>query len=346
MKKEESLYNCLIIKEQKDYFGDNQLLSFEEIIRTNLIYDINFMAQNIQKDEFSFSTIDDRRFFLNKKENRNNIIKSSKNSSIDSKDVKFLNSINGFKETKETIPISSSNGKIELSTKKEAATNSECLKKKEKKRQEKSSTRKLKKKTHRGSDDDNVLRKIQVHFLSFIICFANDVVKALTDKKDKKLQQFKNLDYRKKKIVNHEYVEGLKSKTIGDILKFNITPKMKKNAKQNKDIYEDILKECPNIDDFFKMNYLTLFKEYYFNKNNIFQFNGKIIPLSEKTKEKTFNYLIKKHHSCLEKIKYVCINYYFNCYKRIKKPNFKTQSFAKNETRKKNRIDFSSKNTF
>jgi hypothetical protein len=67
MKKEESLYNCLIIKEQKDYFGDNQLLSFEEIIRTNLIYDINFMAQNIQKDEFSFSTIDDRRFFLNKK---------------------------------------------------------------------------------------------------------------------------------------------------------------------------------------------------------------------------------------------------------------------------------------
>ena len=204
MIKEESLYNCLIIKGQNDYFGDNQLLSFEEIIRTNLSYDINFMAQNIQKDEFSFSTNDDRRFFLNKNENRNNIIKSSKNSSIDSKDVKFLNSINAFKAT---IPISSSNGKLELSTKKEASTNSECLKKKEKKRQEKLSTRKLKKKkTHRGSDDDNVLRKIQVHFLSFIICFANDVVKALTDKK---LQQFKNLDYQKKKIVNHKYVEEL-----------------------------------------------------------------------------------------------------------------------------------------
>ena len=85
------------------------------------------------------------------------------------------------------------------------------------------------------------------------------------------------------------------------------------------------MKKCPSIDGFFNKNYLTLFKEYYYNIDDIFRYNEKIIPLSEKTKKKTFNSLILKHHKYIEKIKYVCINYYLNTYKRMKKPNFKIQ---------------------
>ena len=71
------------------------------------------------------------------------------------------------------------------------------------------------------------------------------------------------------------------------------------------------------------MNYLTLFKEYYYtNEKNTFEFNGHIIPLSEKTKTKTFSNLIKRYNSYKEKIIYVSVNYYLNNYKRIKKSNF------------------------
>ena len=343
MQLEEVLHNHPILKEKDNYFLDNQSLSFGEKVRTNSSFDIaNIIEQNKRKDELSFSLTDNRRFFLDKKENKNNIIESVNNSFIDSKNVKFFNSLNLLKTI---IPIPSINPKEKITIKKkEESANLECRNKKEKKRTIKAiinpkKSKKIKiKKVHLGSDDDNILRKIQVHFLSFIICFANDVVRALTGKK---LQQFKNIDYEQKKIVNHKFVEDLKSKTIGDILKFNITPKMKNNEKQaNKYIYENILKECPSIDEFFKMNYLTLFKEYYFNKNNIFQFNGKIIPLSEKTKEKTFNYFIIKHHSYLEKIKYVCINYYLNCYKRMKKPNFTTKLCNKSNQKEKIEVHF------
>ena len=47
---------------------------------------------------------------------------------------------------------------------------------------------------------DNLLRKIQIHYLSFIISFINDILKYLNYN-----QRFFKLDYRLKKNVYHNF---------------------------------------------------------------------------------------------------------------------------------------------
>ena len=183
-----------------------------------------------------------------------------------------------------------------------------------------------KKKPHTAEDDDNILRKIQVMFLSFIISFTNDIVISLSG--DKTVALFKDLDYKIKKIVNHKFVEDLKATKLEDIVKLKITPKVKQKENINEQIYKSVLERFPDIQKFFDRTYLSLFEDYYENKNNIFKFNEKVIPLSYKTKQKTFAKLIEKNIKYKKKIKIVTINYYLNSYKRIKKPNFKT-SFCK-----------------
>ena len=67
------------------------------------------------------------------------------------------------------------------------------------------------KRIHGASDDDNVMRKIQVHFLSFIINFVNDIIRTFVNKN---VPLFKNFDYKIKKIVNRKSVENVKSKKL------------------------------------------------------------------------------------------------------------------------------------
>ena len=176
-------------------------------------------------------------------------------------------------------------------------------------------------KIHLASDDDNILRKIQVHFLSFIVNYTNDVITAFIQAK--KVPLFKNLDYKIKKVVNHKSVEDLKKKTIGEILQSRVSPKIKVNHENaNKNTYNIILQKCPLIHNFFQKKYLTLFKEYYNSENKIFIVNGKNIQLSMKTK--TFSDLVRKNYRHADRLKYVSVNYILNTYKRIKKPVFLT----------------------
>jgi hypothetical protein len=115
--------------------------------------------------------------------------------------------------------------------------------------------KKLSKRIHNALDQDNIIRKIQVHFLSFIIFFCNDLIQTiLPNNKD---LVFKNIVYEIKKTVNHAYIENLKSKSIGDILQLKASPKNKKfNDNINKIIFD---------------KYLKLYKigEKGFNKKNI-----------------------------------------------------------------------------
>lgn len=183
------------------------------------------------------------------------------------------------------------------------------------------------KKSHTAFDDDNILRKVQVIFISFIIHYSNDVISHLFDG-DRNVLYFKDIDYQYKKRVQRNYVENLKSKTIKEIIEFPISPKIKKNKeKENKTILKTILEKYPSIEAFFKTNYLDLFRQYFNNKNDIFKVNGRIIPLSERTKQKTFSSLIKENDVLKEKIKYVCINHLLNSYQRMKKPCFKIEKF-------------------
>ena len=182
-----------------------------------------------------------------------------------------------------------------------------------------------KKKAHTALDDDNILRKIQVHIIKFIISYSNDIIKSLINEQN--FPHFKDIDYTIKKIVSHEFVESLKISKLENIVKLRITSKIKDEENLNERIYDSVLEKCPIIQKFFNKSYLSLFKDYYENQKNIFIFNGKVIPLSPKTKTLTYNSLINKNFLYKEKIKNISINYYLNSYKRIKKPNFKTKLF-------------------
>ena len=185
-------------------------------------------------------------------------------------------------------------------------------------------------KRHTASDDDNILRKVQVQFMSFIIHYSNDVVSFFVDGDYKRNPCFKDVDYELKKVVNHKNVENLKGKTIGEIIKFKITPKIKKlEENENKKSLNVVLEKCPSLQEYFKKNYLGLFREYFNNENDIFVVDGHKIPLSEKTKKKTFSSLIKKkkNNNLKERIKNVCVNHLIYSYKKMKKPNFTIKHF-------------------
>ena len=47
--------------------------------------------------------------------------------------------------------------------------------------------------------------------------------------------------------MNHEFVESLKKKTIEDIVKLKISPKINKDENINKHIYDTVVKKLPII---------------------------------------------------------------------------------------------------
>ena len=79
------------------------------------------------------------------------------------------------------------------------------------------------------------------------------------------------------------------------------SPKMKNHdISVNKNIYTKVCNLFPFMNNFLQINFINFFKEYYFNNSKNYTVNGKIIPLSEKTKN--FNDLINKNYAYKEKI--------------------------------------------
>ena len=169
------------------------------------------------------------------------------------------------------------------------------------------------KRVHNASDYDNILRKIQVHFLTFIIFLANDLIEAFLPKnKDLK---FKNLDYDIKKPVNHSYVEQLKNKTIGEILQLKASSKNKKfDSSINEIIYNKVCKLSPVLKNFFELSYLEIFNEYYYKNKNTFCLEGINVNMSQRTK--VFNDLLDKNIGEAEKIQLIVSNNYIKPYKK------------------------------
>ena len=135
--------------------------------------------------------------------------------------------------------------------------------------------RENKSQTHDKYSMDNILRKIKNHFLSFIIFFINDILKALNYE-----QRFLKLNQSFKVNIKKDFVESLKKKTIGEIINNKISTKYKKKI-DNKKIYEE-LKDKEDLKLLFKENYLELFKNIYYK-------NIKIINLKKYGIEREIN---------------------------------------------------------
>ena len=155
------------------------------------------------------------------------------------------------------------------------------------------STKKSKKDVHDSTKLDNLTRKIQIHFFSFVISFCNDAYKKVFKSSNK---SFKNINQKNKETVNFDYTYGLRNLCIKDLLKMKISEKYTSYKEfYNEKLLKKIEYSSKWLDQLFQMNYLKLFS-YYYNKGKPLDkivFENEEIILSKKTK--SFYYLLEKY---------------------------------------------------
>lgn len=162
--------------------------------------------------------------------------------------------------------------------------------------------------SHTALDIDNGISKIQVHFINFIIDLSNDALICEFGKNN--MYNFKKPAHYMKKNAKYDYVKYLQSGPIRKVLEMDISPKyLKYDRNYNKRILRDVCDLSEWLHQFFKINYLEFFKDYYYNSKNPLDkitINGKTIKLSKKTK--SFYNLILENKGYLKEIARIYLN--------------------------------------
>ena len=180
-----------------------------------------------------------------------------------------------------------------------------------------------KRKSHDKYDRDNIKRKVQVHFLKFLVNFINKSILEIIKKynnfnindNDKNFIdkiQFKPLDYNFSKNITSASFNSLKSKNIKEIFKENTSPKFKKY--NNKDIYNNIIEINKDIELLLNSTYLEFFKVFYesqsiinlrkygfdldINLDDIKKFDA---FCEEQEKDDNFEQYIKRMNDCIKR---------------------------------------------
>ena len=136
---------------------------------------------------------------------------------------------------------------------------------------------------HTKFGDDNITRKVQVHYHNFLVSFINEILVHFGIKK-----KFLNIDYNKKKDVKRENVENLKSKKIWEILVQNISTKYKKQYTDDKEKNNKLYLKLKNNSKYVSIRkilsetYMNIFLNFYYkNKRDLNEY-GLNIKLSNK----------------------------------------------------------------
>ena len=133
----------------------------------------------------------------------------------------------------------------------------------------------------RGFDEDNINTKIKTNFTNFNTIIVNSVLRAKL-KQIGKEKYFKDLKFypiaHKKKIKTPKNSKkNFQKQTIGDLIKFDVSPKFRsKNPKTNANNYEMIKKDnnLKVISEIFDKNFLFFFDKIYLKrKRTIFNLN-------------------------------------------------------------------------
>lgn len=150
----------------------------------------------------------------------------------------------------------------------------------------------IKSKIHDRKSSDNIQRKLQVHYISFINSFFNEILENFHYE-----ERFLKIDYGFKKNIKKSNIEALKNMTIEEILSQKISEKyIKLEQNTNMNIIKTI-KENKNevLKKLLSENYLTFFKKFYYNGNKIINLEkyglNKKIKLSNNVK--TFKDLLE-----------------------------------------------------
>ena len=117
------------------------------------------------------------------------------------------------------------------------------------------------KKKHTKFEKDNIMRKVNSHFISFIVEYVNHNIKKLISKKH---PLFTNLSYNFKKNINLSYFNKLKKMTLGEVLKNEVSSKNKNKFDYQKDSNDNIFKLVyPSLKSLLDINYIEFFNNVY-----------------------------------------------------------------------------------
>ena len=157
-----------------------------------------------------------------------------------------------------------------------------------------------KKEIHSSISEDNILTKIQTHFLNFIIFFLNDCV--YNYYKNRKIK-FIKFAHEIKAKVSSKYLNKMKNSTIYDLLtEIEISSKFTRHNKNNNEKNAKILNKIPWFKKIFELKFLDLF-QYYHNENKqlnkIFLFEREI-TLTKDTK--SYYFLLEKNMTIKKEI--------------------------------------------
>ena len=178
------------------------------------------------------------------------------------------------------------------------------------------------KKIHSRNDFDNILTKIEVHYINFIISIANDALKVIY--KSNKLK-FRNINYQFKSCNTYKHFNMLKKGPIKRIFIENISSKYKNcDSNINNVILNKVINESKWLDNFFNINFVVLFSIYHNNCKPLkkIDFEGKEIILSHRTKP--FFNLLKKNKSSKNELIEIVQKAYFDGKKNRKEKTFVT----------------------
>ena len=164
---------------------------------------------------------------------------------------------------------------------------------------------------HSSSSIDNIISKIQIHFLNFLISFINDSIKGFYGYQK---FEFLNFSHKEKSKVSFDYLNEIKNSTIGELLlKINISSKYKRNKgiNINKNNFEQ-LEQNPFFKSVFNIKFLALFSKYFNNRLplNEILIEDKKISLSPNTK--SFSELLEKNMESKNDIIDIAEKFYIN----------------------------------
>ena len=150
-------------------------------------------------------------------------------------------------------------------------------------------------KTHSKFSCDNLVTKIQVHFMDFLVDLLNEILTNLGYN-----EKLFKLSYKYKKRTTKKDLQRLFSSSIGDILS---NPISQKYSLQKSDINRVIICKIMNKDLIIKKilleNYLNIFKKIYYKNNRTINLNeyglDEIIILPDHIK--MYKDLLKKNYN-------------------------------------------------
>jgi hypothetical protein len=118
------------------------------------------------------------------------------------------------------------------------------------------------KKEHSKFEKDNIMRKLNIHFISFMVKYVNFNIQKLISKNH---PLFINLSYEFKKKLNNSTFAELKNMNLGEILRNEGSWKNKRNLIYESDYNERIFKSVykTSLKDLLDTNYIKFYREVY-----------------------------------------------------------------------------------